>query len=553
MKVLRVHQIEMLVAVLFVLLVVCFYEEQDNVFSTEVYSAYNNNWNCKTDHEEIIYEQLPEEIEDAKWVMLSRPLTGEMRGEEYVGFYTIHQKVEAYIGGVKIYEKAVPRGTMAKSPGKCWNFIRMKESYQGKRLVIKLTNCYSDKDMNVPDFYRGAKSAIMMNVVRENTLALLLSVILLVIGSVMAAVWSMQGKRIYLHRGIVWLGFFTIHLAIWSGIETHVLQLMWGRELLFGEIASMSIKLMVCPAIRFIQVSFHAEENKILNGLCIAGIIDFIVSFVCQFFGWADYKETMWITYLLGVIAAVVSMVIIFRYLVHDRKKLFQKRKAIWVNVAGLSILAICVLADIMNYYYKLSNDRAIFTRFGWLVYIVLLGVQLLSESAQLIKAGRKLQSIKEEAEQDGLTKLKNRKCFEEDMIKIPMEEYPGYSIVMFDLNDMKMMNDMYGHSMGDCYIITGSEIIRDVFGEFGEIYRIGGDEFCLISNALEEEEFLRRNERMCEWMRSLKGAQIKDFMQIAAGYAKYEPDRDVRLWDVYERADQRMYQRKKEMKKKIK
>lgn len=551
MRVLRVHQAEIVMVILFIILTMWLGSSEENVFTAEAYTTYDNYWNCMTDKKQTKYDELPEEVEDAKWVMLSKSLTDEMQGEEFIGFYTTHQEVEAYVGGIKIYEKETPRNSSVKSPGKCWNFIRMKESYEGKKLIIKITNCYGDKDVKIPKFFKGAKAAIIMKEVRANILAFMLSIILLVIGIIMIAVWSIQGKRIYLHRGILWLGFFTVQLAVWSGIETHILQLMFAKELLIGEISYMSTKLMICPAVRFIQITFKAEENKFMNGICMAGSLDFMISFLLQVSGMVDYEQTMWITYVLGIVAAGSSIALIIHYLIRDRKKLFRKKSIIWCNIIGLGILGVCIVADGLNYSYQWRDDRAVFTRIGLLIYIVILILQLLSESAQLIKTGRKAQAIKEEAEQDGLTKLKNRKSFEEEMVRIPVSEYSQYSIVMFDLNDMKQMNDLYGHSMGDCYIITGSEIIKDVFGEFGEIYRIGGDEFCLISDSLSGDEYARREKWMCDWMASLRGAQIKDFMKIASGYAKYEPNRDVRLWDVQERADKHMYQRKKEMKKK--
>ena len=59
--------------------------------------------------------------------------------------------------------------------------------------------------------------------------------------------------------------------------------------------------------------------------------------------------------------------------------------------------------------------------------------------------------------------------------------------VVTFDLNNLKMCNDNYGHSSGDAYIIHSAHIIETTFDRFGKCYRIGGDEFCcLIPDAAE-------------------------------------------------------------------
>ena len=53
----------------------------------------------------------------------------------------------------------------------------------------------------------------------------------------------------------------------------------------------------------------------------------------------------------------------------------------------------------------------------------------------------------------------------------------------------------------------------------------------------------------MSDWMASLKGAYIKDAMQIASGFAKYNRSKDLNLQDTIRRADERMYRCKRKQK----
>lgn len=206
---------------------------------------------------------------------------------------------------------------------------------------------------------------------------------------------------------------------------------------------------------------------------------------------------------------------------------------------------------DALNYYYGFYDDVAAFSRVGCLLFILILTVQFLDVSMGLIEAGKKAEIIREEAETDGLTMLKNRRVFEADFQGIPEHKFEKCAIAMFDLNNLKKVNDLFGHGMGDCYIITGSEIIRDVFGEFGEIYRIGGDEFCLISERITSRVFQEKEEDMCRRLESLKGIQtsIKEYMQIASGCAVFDRKMDRNLQDTMGRADKQMYQCKKRQK----
>lgn len=86
---------------------------------------------------------------------------------------------------------------------------------------------------------------------------------------------------------------------------------------------------------------------------------------------------------------------------------------------------------------------------------------------------------IKELLERDDLTKVKNRREFE-DAFKMLKFSKGSVTFILFDLFRLKTINDNYGHSMGDKYIIKAAELIEENFPD--ETYRIGGDEFAVIS-----------------------------------------------------------------------
>lgn len=61
--------------------------------------------------------------------------------------------------------------------------------------------------------------------------------------------------------------------------------------------------------------------------------------------------------------------------------------------------------------------------------------------------------------------------------------------ICQLDLNNLKKVNDSYGHAFGDKYIAKSAEIIKEAFGDNGYVFRVGGDEFSvfLIGDDLEK------------------------------------------------------------------
>ena len=76
-----------------------------------------------------------------------------------------------------------------------------------------------------------------------------------------------------------------------------------------------------------------------------------------------------------------------------------------------------------------------------------------------------------------------------EYMNKIKESGNSDYTIICFDLNDLKITNDTYGHARGDILIKSAAEVIKDTFEPHGVVARIGGDEFISILNTTLPEE----------------------------------------------------------------
>ena len=121
--------------------------------------------------------------------------------------------------------------------------------------------------------------------------------------------------------------------------------------------------------------------------------------------------------------------------------------------------------------------------------------------------------------------------------------------VMMFDLNNLKYFNDTHGHATGDYYIIVCSEIIQDIFGMYGKVYRIGGDEFCAVTEGVTEEEFMELRRGMNDRIEALNGRFFENKMSVASGYAAYDKKSDHDIHDTIKRADQKMYECKAAMK----
>ncbi len=151
----------------------------------------------------------------------------------------------------------------------------------------------------------------------------------------------------------------------------------------------------------------------------------------------------------------------------------------------------------------------------------------------------------------DTLTGLQNKTAFSEAgerYDKAIRSKEANFAVVIFDLNNLKRINDTNGHAKGDMALKITADYIQIVFTDC-EAFRIGGDEFAVIVNDSSKISIL--GDMVNEFTALLSGIQDSEnwrHVSAAVGYAKYLNDPDFQ--SVFNRADQLMYENKSITKK---
>ena len=160
---------------------------------------------------------------------------------------------------------------------------------------------------------------------------------------------------------------------------------------------------------------------------------------------------------------------------------------------------------------------------------------------------GRRLAQARIEANIDALTGVKNRnayRVYEERLnAQIEMGRAPEFAIVILDVNDLKKVNDTEGHKAGDQYLRDACRIICTTFKR-SPVFRVGGDEFAVLAQG---DDLGRLDELISQMNEHNDDAIENGGIVIALGMSKYKQDEKTAT--VYERADQRMYENKSQLK----
>ena len=168
------------------------------------------------------------------------------------------------------------------------------------------------------------------------------------------------------------------------------------------------------------------------------------------------------------------------------------------------------------------------------------------------------ISDLNSRAYQDAMTGVKNKRAYEifchqmEDMVQAYNREggILEFAVVMFDCNNLKLINDTYGHGRGDEYLKDSCKLICDIFAS-SPVFRVGGDEFAAV---LHDIDYMNRDGLVETFDRELKARAEKagepwKRISIARGMAVFDPAADMDVRSVILRADDAMYEDKREKK----
>lgn len=206
-------------------------------------------------------------------------------------------------------------------------------------------------------------------------------------------------------------------------------------------------------------------------------------------------------------------------------------------------------IRDISEKTLAYNRTQILFTSVSALTLTIVLLFQYRKMFGDKLKAEKEAsRAFQTMANTDALTGIRNNHAYTENEVAINQKIQSGtlekLALVIGDINGLKHVNDTLGHAAGDRLIKEASEMICEAFSH-GAVFRIGGDEFVIL---LQGKGFDTMEEVIDALNRRVEANIKEDKAVVALGYAILTPQ-DRQLSDVFERADNMMYERKKALK----
>lgn len=188
------------------------------------------------------------------------------------------------------------------------------------------------------------------------------------------------------------------------------------------------------------------------------------------------------------------------------------------------------------------------------MLWLIVVQNRLIRAKNEAKKHSMKVRELSHRVFVDALTSVRNKGGYDDYILhlkeRIKKKDVVEFGICMFDCDNLKVINDKYGHEKGDVYLKTAAKAICEVF-QHSPVFRIGGDEFTLI---LLNEDFKNRTEliNLFKVNCNTVNEQAKndwEQIHISIGCAVSELSNMASVDDVMRKADQLMYENKRKRK----
>lgn len=146
-------------------------------------------------------------------------------------------------------------------------------------------------------------------------------------------------------------------------------------------------------------------------------------------------------------------------------------------------------------------------------------------------------------AYRDGLTGLRNRRCFDErlneELCRLKRNPAGGLSVICIDVNEFKHLNDTQGHAAGDAVLALVARLLETLVRAEDLVCRLGGDEFVVLLPDTQRDQAVRVVERIKSHAPTLEGVGLGS-RGLAVGLASWVQGEEER--SLLSRADDEMY-----------
>ena len=451
------------------------------------------------------------------------------------------QDLWVYLDDQLVYEHVQPESlSLHMPPSSLWVLVDIPEDSIGKMLRIEYISKVDAFSGVINEIHLDRKAMILHDLFVSQSFGFAVFLLLALLGIISIgtsfAFKNAQDLRLF------YLGFMSITSGIWILAEARLLQYFIGNRFILGSLAYLMVPIIAFFFALYIKDAIITQEKskKHLKYLAYLFLAIVLINVSLQISGVMVYIDMMQFTLPIILISAIyAAYLIVLEITVHNNEEAER-------FVKFTIILLVSLILEIVSFFTRAFGSISSFFRIGVVIFFGMLAVDTFTYIRSNMRRRDETLLLEKLAYKDFLTGGFNRTAYERD-VQTYLDTQKSFRLILLDLNELKHINDTYGHNQGD-------EAIRLVFNAMktgfvqGKNYRIGGDEFAVL---IEDVDAIRFKDCLDNFQ-SILNETTKDFLYpilVAVGSDVYH----YGDWDNYSRfyhhVDQKMYLHKKKIK----
>ena len=438
-------------------------------------------------------ENLPDRGKhDIAWARVDLP-SGNWR-DPYLFISSVDLSVEVFHDDQKIYQFGnIDANGQSDFQGWPWHVFRLPDNYAEQPLYFRIASNYSWIGLS-GQVAIGNQFNLLDDVYRKGMTGLAFIIIMLLVGVISTVMGIIKkDKRVAFATGLL-----SFNLALMMFSENELSQVILFEPLLWRYIAAFSY-FLIPGFLAIIVLSWLKHKPPLMAKLVLGVTLLFTLSVALlsiftsfNFINAYPYFDVLFIVlvfallsgcirqfYREGVTGNLMTFGIMALFIALIMDMLSAHALIPWIGRAGQWGLIFFSLAALTIYFVRdWQQQRALHT------LTQELESQVRIRTAQLQESQNKLEKL---AREDYLTKLLNRRAFTEQAlteVANAVRHQRPISLLLFDLDHFKEVNDEYGHSVGDLVLKEVAAVSKEVCRHGELICRYGGEEFVILLHA---------------------------------------------------------------------
>ena len=461
-------------------------------------------------------------------------------------FKIYHSIITVYLDDQKIYDYGSSLNAAGEMVGSGFHWVALPEDYVGKTLKICFDVTEDNAFSSIDAICILAENNTTRNFILTNITEIIIGIFLLSFGILLSILMLFFGKAGKEYWVLFWIAIFSIAVAVWMLSNFCIWQLIFRNLHIIAYFEYLSLYFAPIPMLLFVCGMHENKRTKHAIYLFVTVLVLFnAIVIVLNELNIYHFSKALQIFHILGLCAIALTTISDIISMKQQNKK--SNQMMLW----GLGIMVVFLFADILRFNIDkyihpknvdLSNS---FLSIGVLTFVITMIASYVYKMLLIYYESAEKQALIQIAYTDALTHVGNRAMCEKEFHARDSVKNQT-TVINFDLNHFKEVNDTFGHSVGDQLLVEFAGILQDNYKEDGFIGRMGGDEFIVILNNNDISYVDKTLVQLMIKIDKLNHKENRPYqISVAYGYCSNRENPDYSLWDMYQKSDAEMYQHK--------